>query len=101
MSATGDSSDTESKQSQGEVASFVRMYREAAPYLALGVQLAATVVMLFYVGYWADEEFGTKPWLMIVGIAIGSGAGFYNFFRTVIALGKKSEGSIGEDNVKK
>jgi F0F1-type ATP synthase assembly protein I len=68
---------------------FARLYRDAAPYLALGVQLAATVVIMFYAGKWADEYFGTAPWLMIVGLAVGAVAGFYNFFKTVIDLGTK------------
>ncbi|HEY1085290.1 MAG TPA: AtpZ/AtpI family protein [Candidatus Saccharimonadales bacterium] len=24
-------------------------------------------------GYWADQTFGTKPWLFIVGLVVGSG----------------------------
>jgi ATP synthase protein I len=77
------------KNSSRGFSTFARLYRDAGPYLALGVQLAATVVIMFYVGKWADEYFDTEPWLMIVGLAIGAGAGFYNFFRTVIDLGKK------------
>ena len=46
---------------------------------------------MFFAGSWADEQFGTKPWLMIGGLALGAGAGFYNFFRTVADLGKKEE----------
>lgn len=84
------------KDSSGGFSTFARLYRDAGPYLALGVQLAATVVIMFYVGKWADEYFDTKPWLMIVGLAIGAGAGMYNFFRTVIDLGKKESSEQGE-----
>lgn len=73
----------------GAFTSFSRMYREAAPYLALGIQLAATVIILFYAGYWADDYFATRPWLMIAGLAVGVVSGFYNFFKTVADLGKK------------
>jgi len=92
---SGDASQGEdaAKRSGGAFVSFSRMYRDAAPYLALGIQLAATVIILFYVGYWADDYFGTQPWLMIAGLAAGVAAGFYNFFRTVVDLGKKADDS--------
>lgn len=76
--------------------SFARLYRDAAPYLALGVQLAATVVIMFYAGKWADGYFGTSPWLMIVGLMLGAIAGLYNFFKTVIDLGKKESAEVSQ-----
>lgn len=98
MSSSKDSANkggNESRRSRGGSGSFAQIYRDAAPYLALGVQLAATVVIMFYVGYWADEQFDTKPWLRLLGLAVGAGAGFYNFFKTVIDLGKKEEQEKG------
>jgi ATP synthase protein I len=62
-----------------------------APYLTLGIQLAITVVLFFFIGKYADEYFGTKPWLMIVLIMAGVIGGMVKFFRTVIELGKKEE----------
>jgi ATP synthase protein I len=62
-----------------------------APYLTLGIQLAITVVVFFFIGKYADEYFGTKPWLMIVLILVGMVGGMVKFFRTVIELGKKEE----------
>lgn len=66
-------------------------FRAVAPYLTLGAQLAVTVVVFFFLGKWADEYFGTPPWLMIAAIVIGSAGGLIKFFRTVIDLGKKEE----------
>ena len=60
--------------------------RETAPYLTLGIQLAITVVVFFFLGKYADDYFGTKPWLMIAGIAVGSAGGMIKFFRTVNEL---------------
>lgn len=97
MSSSPDSTERRNKDSQEKEsgsATLTRLYREAAPYLALGVQLAATVVIMFYVGYWADDHFGTKPWFMIVGLMLGVTAGFYNFFKTVSELGKKVDASV-------
>lgn len=77
------------KDSTSGLKTFTQLYRDAAPYLALGVQLAATVVITFYAGKWADGLLGTSPWLMILGLILGAAAGLYNFFKTVIDLGKK------------
>jgi ATP synthase protein I len=61
------------------------------PYLTLGLQLAISVVALFFVGRWLDDRWGTAPWLMLAGLLLGAVGGFVNFFRTVIALGKRED----------
>ena len=61
------------------------------PYLTLGLQLALTVVVFFFIGRWVDNWLGTSPWLMIVGLGLGIAGGFLQFFRTVIALGKEED----------
>ncbi len=91
MSSSPEPSSEGDKQQTGGFKNFVKTYRDAAPYLALGIQLAATVVIMFYIGYWADKHFKTDPWLMVLGLAIGAGAGLYNFFRTILDLGKREE----------
>ncbi len=67
------------------------MLQSTAPYLTLGIQLAITVVVFFFIGRFADDYFGTKPWLMVVSIFMGSIGGLIKFFRTVIDLSKKEE----------
>lgn len=91
MSSSLEPSSEGHDQPTGGLKSFIKAYRDAAPYLALGIQLAATVVIMFYVGYWADEQFNTSPWLMLLGLGVGASAGLYNFFKTIIELGKKEE----------
>jgi F0F1-type ATP synthase assembly protein I len=71
--------------------SLARTYRDVAPYLGLGIQLAATIVVCFFIGRWLDQILNTAPWLMIVGAFLGAGGGLYNFLRTVIELGKKEK----------
>jgi ATP synthase protein I len=71
--------------------SLARAYRDVAPYLGLGIQLAATIVVCFFIGRWLDQILNTAPWLMIVGAFLGAGGGLYNFLRTVIELGKKQK----------
>jgi F0F1-type ATP synthase assembly protein I len=68
---------------------------EFAPYLTLGLQLAISVVVFFFVGRWLDGQFGTSPWLMIAGLLIGTAGGFIQFFRTVAALGRKQDRGKG------
>jgi ATP synthase protein I len=63
--------------------------RETAPYLGLGIQLAAVVLVSYFVGSWADGKFNTTPWLMLTGVTIGVVGGFWQFLRTVMDLTKK------------
>lgn len=54
-----------------------------ARYFNLPIQFSATIGVFVLAGWWADGEFGTKPWLMVTGLALGFGAGFYNLIREV------------------
>lgn len=63
--------------------------RDAGPFFGAGIQLAAAVVLMFFLGRWLDSQFETSPWLMLVGIVFGVGAGLYNFIRTVQRVEKR------------
>lgn len=73
---------------------------QMGPYLTLGLQLALTVVVCFFLGRWLDGVFGTDPWLMIGGLALGVTGGFINFFRTAIDLGKKEDQEAADRRMK-
>lgn len=60
-------------------------------YSGLGVQLAATIIIFFFIGYWLDGVLDTKPILMLVFTFIGFGGAFYNFFLTVQELSRKDK----------
>jgi F0F1-type ATP synthase assembly protein I len=60
-------------------------------YLTLGLQLAITVVAFFFLGRWLDGKFGTDPWLMLAGLAVGVAGGLTAFLTKVIALGKEED----------
>ncbi len=47
--------------------------------------VVATVIGLG-VGYYLDLWLGTRPWLLLVGLAFGIAAGFLNIFRAARAL---------------
>jgi len=66
--------------------------RQLAPYLSLGTQLAASVLVMGGLGWFADDYFGTTPWLLVVGLSLGSTVGLIQFLRAVTALsGRKTE----------
>ncbi|MFA6457641.1 MAG: AtpZ/AtpI family protein [Bacteroidota bacterium] len=76
---------------KNEENSFGTMMQAAAPYMTLGLQIAIAVVVFLFIGKYADDQFGTKPWLMVTGIVIGFTGGMIRFFREVIELSNKEE----------
>mgnify|MGYP000915960666 CR=1 FL=1 len=63
-------------------------YREIAPYLSLGLQLAVTVTIMIFIGIWLDGKFNTKPILTVVFAFLGVITGMYNFIKSVTKSGK-------------
>jgi F0F1-type ATP synthase assembly protein I len=61
---------------------------DAAPLLGLGTTLAVTVLAGLGLGYWADQRFGTKPWLLLLGACLGIAAALVHFFSTVAGSSK-------------
>ncbi len=66
------------------------------PYLTLGLQLAITVVAFFFLGRWLDDKFGTAPWLMLAGLAVGVAGGLTAFLIKAFALGKEEDREMKE-----
>lgn len=52
-----------------------------AIYGFVGVQLAVSVVAGLLFGNYVDKKMGNTPWFTIIGLVIGSAAGFYNLFK--------------------
>ena len=61
-------------------------YRKAGPYLSLGVQFTASILICLFGGRWLDGRFGTEPFLMLAGVLLGTVAGFYNFYKAVTRI---------------
>lgn len=74
-------------------AKMMGVYREYGPYLTLGLQLAAAVVIFLVVGVWVDGKLGTSPLFTLLGLLLGSAGGFIKFFRTVSQLEQKDRAS--------
>ncbi|MBI5464793.1 MAG: AtpZ/AtpI family protein [Ignavibacteriales bacterium] len=68
-----------------------KTFRDAAPYLTLGIQLAITVIGFFFLGFWLDKKFDTTPWLSLAGFGVGCVGGFIKFLQSVKAM-SSSEG---------
>ena len=74
---------------QKKFKSVAESMHQAGPYLGLGTQLAATIVAMFFLGRWLDEQFNTFPILILIFTFAGSAAGLYNFIKTVLELNEK------------
>ncbi len=59
------------------------IYREVAPHLNLGLQLALTIGACIVLGWWLDKKFNLTPILTLFFIFFGFFAGFFNFFRNI------------------
>ena len=59
-----------------------------AQFAGSGVQFVVSILLFLYIGKWLDEKFGTEPWLLMVGVFVGAGAGFYSFYRRIMAASK-------------
>ena len=70
---------------------FASSYKEAGPYLGLGTQLAATIILMFFLGRWLDGELNISPVLTICFSFLGGFAGIYNFIKAVLNLNKRNK----------
>lgn len=49
-------------------------YGSAGIYMTVPTILAASILVGFFLGQWADAKLGTEPYLMLLGLALGFGA---------------------------
>jgi hypothetical protein len=80
--------------------SYFRSLRSAGPMLGAGIQFAASVILMFFLGKWGDDEFGTTPWLMLTGLAFGFAAGMVSFVRAARRAGDEADSSKSGSEVK-
>ena len=71
--------------------SLAQAYRSVGPYLTLGIQFIVTILLCIFLGHWADAKFDTSPIFILIGSLLGIAAGFYNFFKVVLKMDRKSE----------
>ncbi|MBX2990739.1 MAG: AtpZ/AtpI family protein [Bacteroidetes bacterium] len=68
--------------------------KDFGPFLTLGLQLAISVVVFLFIGYWLDGKFGTSPWCTIGGAFLGAAGGLIKFIREALALGRKADNAL-------
>ena len=65
-----------------------KVYREIAPYIGLGLQLAITVGVMVFIGIWLDKQFAASPVFTLIFAFLGVFVGMYSFIKTVLKSGK-------------
>lgn len=70
---------------------FQKTIRDAAPYMGLGVQLAATMVIFVLIGDWIDEKNESEPLFLTIFALAGIAVGMYTLIKTVMELEKKKK----------
>jgi ATP synthase protein I len=60
-------------------------------YLGLGLQFAFAILLFVYLGQWLDRRFGTAPWLLLIGVFVGAGGGFYSIYRKLMTDLRRDE----------
>ena len=73
------------------------VFQDSAPYLGLGLQLAAGVIVFYFLGTWADGKLHTTPWLMLTGVMMGVVGGLIKFLKTVGELTKEDSTKKNEE----
>ena len=66
-------------------------FRSASRASSVGIEFALFVVLFLMAGVWADERWGTTPWLSLVGLIIGSIGGFRVIWQVAKQAGEDSE----------
>jgi ATP synthase protein I len=56
-------------------------FRRTGLAWSAGIVFFGSVVFMLGLGWLADLVFGSTPWGLVGGIVLGSGIGFYQFFR--------------------
>ena len=62
---------------------------------SLGITYGATVLVFVGLGWWLDDRFGTSPWLLIVGLLLGSVGGIVSLVKKVPPVGGGSTDKEG------
>ncbi len=67
------------------------VFLDFGPFLTLGIQLALSIVVFFFLGKWLDGRFNTSPWLMFIGLLFGAVGGMVKFITSVMKLGQQQD----------
>lgn len=71
-----------------------RDFRKLAEASSIGLILPSSIVVGLFFGYLLDKWLGTRPWMLLIFLALGVVSGFLSLFRAVRKYGK-DEGDSG------
>jgi F0F1-type ATP synthase assembly protein I len=71
--------------------------RDLGDMSGAGFSLVAYVLVFTGIGYGLDRLLGTSPWLMVVGVFVGGGIGFYTMIRTLTQSSKRDDDEDARD----
>jgi len=60
-----------------------------ASFAGAGAQFVLAILLFLYIGKWLDSRLGTSPWLLMIGVFVGAAAGFYSFYRRIMASSRE------------
>ena len=86
-----DSPQTDQNDEKSDKEPATKYYKEYGPYVTLGLQLAAAVLVFYFIGSWLDNHYDTGPAFTLAGIMLGTIGGLIKFFKAVLDLNKQSE----------
>ena len=66
-------------------------YRRAGPYIGLGIEIAASVILCFVLGRWSDGHLESEPYGALIGFLLGTTAAITNLIRSVNRLDERVE----------
>jgi F0F1-type ATP synthase assembly protein I len=64
----------------------IKVDNKVAQYSGLGLTLAVTILLFFWIGKWIDEKAGTTVVFTLILTFIGFAAGFYSFYLNIKKL---------------
>ena len=62
--------------------------RKLGLYMSLVYTFPTAIILPALLGWWLDNKFGTKPWLVMIGFLLGLAAGFTYLFKSLSVFGK-------------
>lgn len=66
----------------------IQSYGEAGPYIGLGLQFAAFILLFMFGGWWMDQKWALAPLFTILGTLVGAVLGFLRLYKTLMAHGQ-------------
>ena len=63
-----------------------QMLKTIGQLSTIGLAFVFALMMGFGGGSWLDQQLGTRPWLSLLGFAVGLAAGILNVVRTMQAV---------------